>query len=266
MLGKRLLSAAVMIPVVAVFVYLGGYPLWILVLLAGLLAGYEYIMLARRNALWPSFVFIFLLITLLVCDGQFPQCNLAGWGIPIIAIVALAAEIRKSNAPGSLFSWALTIAGGIYIGYPFGTILRLRTIDLGLYWMALAFIGTWICDTGAYFVGMRWGKHKFFPSISPKKTMEGALGGLFAGMLVVIPFAMIILHLTWWAAMILSLLVVFGATFGDLAESVIKRQFGAKDSSNLIPGHGGMLDRVDSLIFVFPLVYYFAKFVAYLAG
>lgn len=265
MLGKRLLSAAVLIPVVAVFVIIGGYPLWGLVLLAALLAGYEYVMLARRNALWPSYVFSFLLIALLVCDGQFPQLNMDSWGVPLIAIVALAAEIRMDNAPGSLFSWALTIAGGVYIGYPMGTILRLRAMDQGLFWLALVLLGTWICDTGAYFVGVHWGKHRFFPTISPKKSWEGALGGLAAGMLAVIPFAIIVLHLSWWWALIISLLVVLAATFGDLAESLIKRQLGAKDSSNLIPGHGGMLDRVDSLLFVFPLVYYAASLIARLA-
>jgi len=265
MLGKRLLSAAVLIPVVTVFVIFGGYPLWGLVLLAALLAGYEYVMLARRNALWPSYIFSFLLIALLVCNGQFPQLNLASWGLPIIVIAALAAEISKNNKPGSLFSWALTIAGGIYIGYPFGTILRLRAMDQGLYWLVLVLLGTWICDTGAYFVGVHWGKHRFFPAISPKKSWEGALGGLVAGMLAVIPFAIIVLHLSWWGSLIISLLLVLAATFGDLAESVIKRQLGAKDSSNLIPGHGGMLDRVDSLLFVFPLVYYAASLIARLA-
>ncbi|MHB1356652.1 MAG: phosphatidate cytidylyltransferase, partial [Anaerolineae bacterium] len=246
------------------FVIIGGYPLWALVLLAAFLAGYEYVLLARRNALWPSFIFCFLLIALLVCDGQFPQWNLGSWGVPFVTLIALATEIRKNNAPGSLSSWALTIAGGIYIGYPIGTILRLRAMDQGLVWLILVLLGTWICDTGAYFVGVRWGKHKFFPMISPKKTWEGALGGLVAGMLAVIPFAMIVLHLSWWWSLIISVLIVLGATFGDLAESVIKRQLGAKDSSNLIPGHGGMLDRIDSLLFVFPLVYYAACLIAQL--
>jgi phosphatidate cytidylyltransferase len=260
-LGKRLLSAAVLIPIVAVFVILGGYPLWGLVLLAALLAGYEYVMLARRNVLRPSFVFSFFLIILLVCDGQFPKLGLAGWGIPLITILALTSEIWKNNSPGSLYSWALVIAGGLYIGYPMGTMLRLRAMDQGLYWLVLALLGTWICDTGAYFVGVNWGKHRFFPMISPKKSWEGALGGLVAGMLAIITFAMVVLHLSWWWSLIISLMVVFGATFGDLAESVIKRQLGAKDSSNLIPGHGGMLDRVDSLLFVFPLVYYTASLI-----
>jgi phosphatidate cytidylyltransferase len=266
MLGKRLLSAAVMIPVVVFFVILGGYPLWGLVLLAALLAGYEYVMLARRNALQPSFFFCFLLITLLVCDGQFPQLSLGSWGVPLVTLIALAFEIRRNNAPGSLFSWALTIAGSVYIGYPIGTILRLRAMDQGLYWMALVLLGTWVCDTGAYLVGVQWGKHKFFPAISPKKTWEGAVGGLAVGITAVVPFAVYVLHLSLWWSLIISLLVVLGATFGDLAESVIKRQLGAKDSSNLIPGHGGMLDRVDSLLFVFPLVYFASSVILRFAG
>jgi phosphatidate cytidylyltransferase len=106
-------------------------------------------------------------------------------------------------------------------------------------------------------VGRTIGRHRFFPRISPKKTWEGAVGGLVFGVAAVVGLSYWLLAVgpAWGVA--LGLLLVLGATFGDLSESVLKRQVGVKDSGQLIPGHGGMLDRVDSLLFVVPLVYYF---------
>ena len=123
--------------------------------------------------------------------------------------------------------------------------------------MALALLGTWITDTGAYFVGRTMGRHPFFPKISPKKTLEGAIGGWVAGVVTVMLLGAGWLDLSPPHGFALGTLLALGATFGDLAESVLKRQVDVKDSGNLIPGHGGMLDRIDSLLFVMPIVYYF---------
>ncbi len=128
-------------------------------------------------------------------------------------------------------------------------------------WLAIALLGTWICDTGAYFVGRAWGKHRFFPQISPKKTLEGAIGGFVTGVIAVALLGYGLVRLNIAVGLILGVLIVLAATFGDLAESVIKRQVGVKDSGQIIPGHGGMLDRLDSLMFVTPLVYCFAQII-----
>lgn len=255
MLGKRVASAAVLIPILAVFVYLGGFALWALALAAALLAGYEYCRLVKQPALASPYIVTWLLVTLFLLDSPPISLGLIAWGLPLITLVALALEIGAGNAPGAISRWALAVAGGIYIGYPIGSLLHLRTIDQGLWWLAMAFLGTWICDSAAYFVGVRWGKTRFFPLISPKKSWEGAWAGAAAGLAFVIPFAILVLQIAWWWAVLAGVLLVLGATFGDLAESVIKRQAGVKDSGNIIPGHGGMLDRIDSLLFVLPLMY-----------
>jgi phosphatidate cytidylyltransferase len=167
--------------------------------------------------------------------------------------------VFRKNAPGSLSNWAFTIAGAVYIGFSSSHFVRLRLVGQGMSWVALALLSTWICDSGAYFVGCAVGKHKFFPKISPKKTWEGAIAGLFSGVIATVLLGYLLLDLGIGWGIILGMLLVLGATFGDLAESVIKRQVGVKDASELIPGHGGMLDRVDSLLFVVPLVFYFQK-------
>lgn len=266
MLGKRVVSAAVMIPIVLAAVYLGGFYFLGVILLVALLAGYEYLKMMREKALTPSYLFGLLLIALLVLDAQWPQLGLLLWGVTLIPLALLIVEVFRGNAPGALINWGLTIAGGVYIGLCLSHFVRLRAMDRGFLWLLLALLGTWICDTGAYFVGKGLGRHRFFPKISPKKTLEGAIGGLVSGVVAVVLLGYYMLGLGVGWGVVLGLLVVFGATFGDLAESVIKRQVGVKDSSNLIPGHGGMLDRIDSLLLAVPLVYCFASVIMRLAS
>lgn len=258
MLWQRVASAAVLIPIVGAAVYWGGIALLALIALAGVLAGYEYVRLLRGHGLSPSYVLTLSLIALFVADAQWPQLELWRWGLALLPLAALTVEVFRGNAPGSLSSWALTIAGGVYIGFSLSHLVRLRALNNGLHWLVVALLGTWICDSAAYFVGKGMGRHSFFPRISPRKTWEGAIAGLVFGLVAVVILGCMMLGLGVGRALVLGVLLVFGATFGDLSESVIKRQVGVKDSSALIPGHGGMLDRVDSLLFVVPIVYCFA--------
>ncbi len=261
MLGKRVISAAILIPIVGVATYFGGLVLWGLVVAAGLLALYEYLRLVKQEKLTPLFVLAMLLTATLISDGQWPQIGLALWAATALPLAMLAAQVFRGNAPGSLDGWATSVAGAVYLGMALSYFPRLRNIEAGLMWLAIALLGTWICDTGAYFVGRAWGRRRFFPQISPKKTVEGAIGGLVSGVIAVMLLGRWLVGLgVGWGAL-LGALIVLAATFGDLAESVIKRQVGVKDSGQLIPGHGGMLDRVDSLLFVTPLVYYFAEII-----
>jgi len=265
MLAKRVLSAVVLIPLVGIVVYLGGFVLWAVVLLFALAAAYEYALMASKAGLRPSFVVVALFIVLFMVDGQWPGRGVMLWVVALAPLLALVIQVFRANAPGSLVRWALEVAGGMYIGVSMSCFVRLRALDDGMLWLALALLGTWLCDSGAYFVGIRYGKHRFFPSISPKKTWEGAIGGLVVGLLAVVPLAYWLLALPLPWGVLLGVALVLAATFGDLAESVIKRQVGVKDSGNLIPGHGGALDRIDSLLFVVPVVYLFALVIAGLA-
>jgi len=203
---------------------------------------------------------------LLIADGHWSGLSLMHWALIIFPLGALAIEVFHGNRPGSANDWALTIAWAIYIGYALSFFLRLRASDQGLSWIIVALLGTWICDTGAYFVGSTIGKRKLCPKISPRKTWEGAIGGLISGVLAVVLLSWWLLDLAIGWGLLLGVTLVLAATIGDLAESVIKRQVGVKDSGNLIPGHGGMLDRIDSLLFVVPAVYAVARLWLQVAG
>jgi phosphatidate cytidylyltransferase len=156
---------------------------------------------------------------------------------------------------------ALTVFGCIYVGCLFSFSGLLRTLDRGHFWVFLTAGTTFLADTGAYFIGHLWGRHKLAPLVSPGKTVEGLIGGILASAL-----AALICRFVFWGefplrhCLILSLLVGLVGPLGDLSESLIKRSVGVKDSGQMIPGHGGLLDRLDALLFTAPLVYYYAVF------
>lgn len=144
-------------------------------------------------------------------------------------------------------------------------ITGVRHTEHGLLNLFLIFIGSWITDTCAYFCGMLFGKHKLAPTISPKKTVEGAAGGALGTMLVMTVYALCVKHfaavnLNLPGVIILGILCGIFSQTGDLCASIIKREHGIKDFGHIMPGHGGVMDRFDSLIFVSPIVYYFISF------
>ncbi|MDR6224203.1 phosphatidate cytidylyltransferase [Desmospora profundinema] len=151
---------------------------------------------------------------------------------------------------------AYLFLGSLYIGYGFSYMIQARLITDGLAWSLLAVLVTFASDTGAYFIGKRLGNRKLWPSISPNKTVEGSLGGILASLLVSVAVALIFPQLGTVAFVVaVGLLIGVAGQFGDLIESAIKRSAGVKDSGALLPGHGGVLDRFDSLLLVFPVLH-----------
>jgi phosphatidate cytidylyltransferase len=148
------------------------------------------------------------------------------------------------------------LLGALYVGGLFAFIPLIRRFDDGVGWIFLLLAASWLGDTGAYFAGRAFGRHKLAPVLSPKKTWEGAIGGLLTSMAGAVLFGWLFgLDLSWWGIALLGgLLDVFGV-LGDLAESMLKRAFGVKDSGSILPGHGGILDRVDSVLFAGPVLY-----------
>jgi phosphatidate cytidylyltransferase len=156
---------------------------------------------------------------------------------------------------------AYNLLGICYIAIPFAHFIALRLFPdtIGMKFFALAMLGTWACDTVAYFGGTRWGRHKLCPSVSPAKSVEGAILG-FAGCLAVTLISGHYLHLAWQHGLVSGIVIGITCQLGDLVESAIKRHMGVKDSGRFFPGHGGVLDRVDSLLFSVPAVYYYLIF------
>jgi phosphatidate cytidylyltransferase len=131
-------------------------------------------------------------------------------------------------------------------------------LPAGAWWLLAALLGVWTFDSAAFFSGRYFGRHKLAPRISPAKTWEGAFGGLLFCIVVCLVVTVGPLSVPWYLAIVLAFLISMAATLGDLAESLIKRQMNTKDSGQIVPGHGGLLDRIDSLLFVVMIVYLFA--------
>jgi phosphatidate cytidylyltransferase len=229
-----------------------------LVALFGLLAGYEFYELVLKSGQWPFKVAGLLLIALFMLDAYMPALGVLKPALAAAVMIPMVWQILQTGMQGFLMAWALAITGALYVGGLFSYLISVRNLPQGLAWLLLTFAATWTCDSAAYLVGVNLGKHGFFTHISPRKTWEGAIGGLVGGAVATM-IAGRFVGLPWWLGLLLGWVLAVGITFGDLAESLVKRQVGVKDSSHLIPGHGGMLDRIDSLMFAGVIVYYFVQ-------
>lgn len=151
---------------------------------------------------------------------------------------------------------AVQFLGTLYIGFGFHYMAYTRLLENGLYWSLLLFGCIWLTDVGAFFTGKRFGKHLLWPAISPKKTIEGAIGGIVISVLTAVVFSFLNPQLLpLGKAIIIGLLVSAAGQLGDLIQSAYKRAHHVKDTGTLLPGHGGILDRTDSWIIVFPFVH-----------
>ena len=187
----------------------------------------------------------------------------ARYAFGVLGIIAFCAvlflEMMRNHVKINFQKIAMTFMGGLIVPYLLCSLIRIHTMTIGRYVILIPFIVACVNDTGAYFTGMLLGRHKLAPVISPKKTVEGAVGGVLLAMLGMALYAAILdlffdFHVSYGFAMVYGLLGALCGMFGDLCFSVIKRQCGLKDYGNLIPGHGGVLDRFDSMLLVGPLV------------
>ncbi len=271
-LTARVVFAVVAIPVVIAIIWAGGFVLAALLAVAGALATAEYFRLARAASYEPLEVAgVALAFILPICVfgyhvGEFaPPVLTLGFGV-VLVLFALTIFVR---GPGGhpMGAAAVTVFGVLYgagmLCFAYGlryhnyAVGRNAGVALLLYPLLL----TWISDTGAFVVGRSVGRHKLMPSVSPGKTVEGAVGALVVCAVASWCYAHWVLPRFAFLAMrpLIALLLGVGLSvavqLGDLAESLIKREAGLKDSSNLIPGHGGVLDRIDGLLFALPAAY-----------
>jgi len=255
MLRERILSAAILLPLVIGALLLGGWAYTALVSLALALAAWEYRSLLARLGYRISL--ILLELGVLAWPFLF-ALEREAWAMPglfILIILTALWQMQHYGAQASA-SWALTLAGGIYLGLGGAYLIRLRAMPEGLWWSLTALPVVWIADSAAYFIGRRWGLHKMAPAISPKKSWEGYGAGLVGGLLsgAALALAWHLLsgapQLTAWRGALLGLMLAAVTPAGDFFESMFKREAGVKDSSALIPGHGGVFDRIDSLLWV----------------
>jgi phosphatidate cytidylyltransferase len=189
---------------------------------------------------------------------RFPELPFLLPALSLALMGSFALQLRHAQTR-RVGDWAVAFAGGLYLGWTAGHLAEVRVLPNGLYWLALAIGCTWVTDSFAFAFGRLFGRHKLAPTISPNKTWEGYFGGLFSG---AAAGALIgaLTPLNWLAGLVAGALIGALCVFGDLIESMIKRQAGAKDSGALIPGHGGLLDRIDSLLWSGVIVFYVAEY------
>jgi phosphatidate cytidylyltransferase len=265
--------------------FMGG-PVWAMVLAVLFTIGaHEYQTLAQRMSpgTRPFGLVLVPVFALVAATGGGAQALL---GIVALAVGLPFFELMvRKDLQGTFVEWALSAAGTLYLGVPLFAAVAMRkmvgSIDAGwlddlagraspgwvaaprgLAWLLVVILITWLSDSGAYLVGRSYGRRPLIPVVSPKKTVEGLIGGLasaaLTGALAVVLFG---LDVSWAIGLLLGVAVGAIGVVGDLAESIMKRQAGVKDSGTLIPGHGGMLDRLDALLFTFTAGWYLATLI-----
>jgi phosphatidate cytidylyltransferase len=267
----RFVTALVGLPLLIGAIYFGSLPYFFLILGVAFLALREFYYLAEENG-YPTFRWLGLGAGLLVLLSVYLNgtsfANVAENQLTaaLISVVIVALAIRSlSRGPSEtlLSEWGVTFFGLFYVAWPLAHLLLIRDLRPEGQWITfLLFVLIWAEDIVAYIVGSRWGRKLIAPRISPKKTWEGTIAGLIAALMVSAGFQATLLkqQLALPEALGLGLVTGVLAFLSDLSESLIKRAAGVKDSSPLLPGHGGILDRFDSFLLTAPLFYYYWAF------
>jgi phosphatidate cytidylyltransferase len=257
----RVISALFLLPIGIALILLGGWAFDLAMVTIFTIGAYEFVQLMQHGSFRPNVIFAVALVWVLLVDVVFPKAHTGQPAMTALIIIALIWQMRhRESSPTA--NWALGVAGGVYLGLAGMHFILLRQLNQGQWWLLLALTGTWLADSGAYFVGRKFGVHKMTPSLSPKKSWEGLLGGVVCGVILNALLAVALnlvfsIDLPWWAGAALGLIGALIGVLGDLSISMIKREVGAKDSGHIIPGHGGVLDRMDSLLFTVVASYYF---------
>lgn len=256
-LKQRLITGVIAGAVFVGLAVLGGaYYTGLLVLLA-IIGFYEYTRMNGFSPFHPSALLGFAGVLYFVLPWE-------AWGVSMpspltllwmLAFLLLAVTVVTKNKT-TIDGASLMLLGALYVGYGFSAMIDVRDMgEHGLFWAFLSFGCIWASDIGAYFTGRAIGRTKLWPSISPNKTIEGAIGGIVLSLVVAIVFAVLGPDtITIGRALLIGAVAAIAGQFGDLIQSAYKRVRDIKDTGNLLPGHGGVLDRCDSWLIVFPLL------------
>ncbi|MFC2017066.1 phosphatidate cytidylyltransferase [Chloroflexota bacterium] len=271
MLKKRVITGLWGIPLLGAIVWFGNPWFTILITIWGLLAVFEFYRMVGVSKIPPLTYFGLLWALLFILSRNsdllsilkpyFDLNLLTPLLLTTAVILPLTWLLLRPQKEGAFAGWMWTIAGILYVGWLLSYLVALTGLDDGRNWIFLALFTTFASDTAAFFVGTALGKHHLAPSISPGKTWEGAIAGVLGAIIISFLFT---LHTPlqapfddWWQAILLGLMVSFFGQLGDLVESLLKRNMGVKESGRSIPGHGGFLDRIDSVAFAGIVVYYY---------
>ena len=275
-LTQRIAVAGVGIPCGVLVIYFGAWSLGILLSVVAAVGALEVYRIAEATGGHPFRSLGMIAAALLVLSAAWSE-GLACWAVPAVAsvmilgLVALVGALfLRKTADGPLASVATTVLGAVYVGLSLSFAVHLRRFpgvsDGGRGWegaliLIFPLAVTWAGDSAAYFSGRLWGRTKLLPEVSPGKTVAGSVGQLLAALLTAALFGSLLINvhsgvvLPLWSAAAIGIVIGVVAQIGDLAESLLKREAGLKDSGTLFPGHGGVLDRFDSILFTVPVTY-----------
>jgi phosphatidate cytidylyltransferase len=261
----RVISALLLLPIGVAIVLIGGGLFDLTIIFIFSLAAYEFVQLMKTGRFGPNLVVTIACVWIWLIEASLPRLNMSRPALALLLIAALTWQMRQ-RAGSPTANWALTVAGGIYLGIAGAHFILIRQLNQGQWWLLLTLAGTWLADSAAYLIGRKFGIHKMTPSLSPHKSWEGLVGGMvgsvvFNALLAVVLSQVSNSYLPWWAGAVLGLLGALLGTLGDLSISMIKREVGVKDTGHIIPGHGGVLDRLDSLLFTTVASFYFILWV-----
>ncbi len=256
---QRVITAVIALIIFLPLLYLGGIPFDILVTLMGIVAMSEFLIMKKKLLVSFEAIVSFLLMLSILLPvfwaGFWTQDTLGG-SFYLLALVMLVYTVISKNR-FSFDDAGVLLIGGLYAGLGFRFMMLARAESL---WMMLyALLIVWVTDSGAYLIGRKIGKNKLAPHISPNKTWEGSIGGSLSAVVIVgayLYFVQAAFPYSFSTMLLWTLVFSVGGQLGDLIESAFKRHYGVKDSGKILPGHGGILDRFDSLLFVLPLMHF----------
>jgi len=264
---KRWITALIALPFLIFLVFKGGFFFTALISAAGLVALWEYYRLVFSEKNKPQHDLILFwgygmglaIIWAAYLVGPELSLSLIALNLVVMALISL---FRFKTDRGVLYVITGQLEGVIYIPVLLSFLIFIRQGSFGTIWIFLLLAIIFAGDTSAYYVGSYVGKHKLSPAISPGKTIEGSIGGLAANLAVgVIGKLLFLPGLPWLPAILFFIMVGIAGQAGDLFESELKRSSGIKDSSGILPGHGGILDRIDALLFASPMAYIFIRYI-----
>ncbi|MDH7605635.1 MAG: phosphatidate cytidylyltransferase [Melioribacter sp.] len=268
-LSTRVIVALFAIPFIIILSIVGKVPFLIFVFFIGVVSFFEFSNILKRRRFFPNQLIGGLSVLAIILNSYIEFLEFEFLFLILVALLLMIELFR--NKDSAIANIGASLIGIFYIGLFSSSIVKIREFysetlfnyDQGGYLIISILAAIWICDSAAYFIGSAFGKHKIFPRISPNKSWEGSLAGFVFSILTMIVAKFILLDLlTLGNAIVIGIIIGLFGQMGDFVESMIKRDANVKDSSSLIPGHGGIFDRFDSLIFSAPLIYIYLYYFA----
>lgn len=262
----RIIVALLAIPFLLGLSYWGGIPFLIFILVVGLVSFYEFSTMVRNKNIFPNNLIGFISVALIILNAYFHIFSVEVFLLSLLPLLLIIELFR--NKESAINNISSTLLGIFYTGLFSASIIGIResyvdtplSYSNGGFIIISIFITLWMTDSAAYFIGSAIGKHKLFPRVSPNKSWEGAIAGFVFAIITLVVLKTILLgFLNWIDIIALGIIIGIFGQIGDLIESLIKRDAGVKDSSNIIPGHGGIFDRFDSLLFSAPIIFLYLR-------